>query len=140
MAVVSPTDRPKSVHNRCVIELFCGVVCVVFCRFDISVGEGAFVIGLSQISSFFFSYIHVFALECVHRATSINYINPYNLIDLTKLKICFFFFSPVWSNSDFHFRQALENDTEDGDTPAGFVSKFEKYILNSGFKYISISR
>ena len=29
VAVVSQTDRPKSVHNRCVIELFCGVVCVV---------------------------------------------------------------------------------------------------------------
>ena len=29
VAVVTPTDRPKSVHNRCVIELFCGVVCVV---------------------------------------------------------------------------------------------------------------
>ena len=28
-AVVTPTDRPKSVRNRCVIELFCGVVCVV---------------------------------------------------------------------------------------------------------------
>ena len=29
VAVVAPTDRPKSVRNRCVIELFCGVVCVV---------------------------------------------------------------------------------------------------------------
>ena len=29
VAVVTPTDRPKTVHNRCVIELFCGVVCVV---------------------------------------------------------------------------------------------------------------
>ena len=29
VAVVTPTDRLKSVHNRCVIELFCGVVCVV---------------------------------------------------------------------------------------------------------------
>ena len=27
--VVTPTDRPKSVRNRCLIELFCGVVCVV---------------------------------------------------------------------------------------------------------------
>ena len=52
VAVVTPTDRPKSVRNRCLIELFCGVVCVVTCPFDISVGAGAFVIGLSQISSF----------------------------------------------------------------------------------------
>ena len=29
VAVVSPTDRPKSVRNRCLIELFCDVVCVV---------------------------------------------------------------------------------------------------------------
>ena len=29
VAVVTPTDRPKSVCNRCVIELFCGVVCVL---------------------------------------------------------------------------------------------------------------
>ena len=29
MAVVTPTDRPKSVRNRCVIELFCDLVCVV---------------------------------------------------------------------------------------------------------------
>ena len=29
VAVVTPTDRPKSVRNRCVIERFCGVVCVV---------------------------------------------------------------------------------------------------------------
>ena len=27
--VVTPTDRPKSVRNRCVFELFCGVVCAV---------------------------------------------------------------------------------------------------------------
>ena len=50
VAVVTPTDRPKSVRE-CVIELFCGVVCVVtlpfrhFCWCK--------VIGLSQISSFF---------------------------------------------------------------------------------------
>ena len=29
VAVGIPTDRPKSVRNRCVIERFCGVVCVV---------------------------------------------------------------------------------------------------------------
>ena len=29
VAVVTPTDRPKSVRNRFVIEFFCGVVCVV---------------------------------------------------------------------------------------------------------------
>ena len=29
VAVVTPTDRPKSVRNCCLIELFCVVVCVV---------------------------------------------------------------------------------------------------------------
>ena len=29
VAVVTPIDRPKSVRNCCLIELFCGVVCVV---------------------------------------------------------------------------------------------------------------
>ena len=29
VAVVTPAGRPESVRNRCVIELFCGVVCVV---------------------------------------------------------------------------------------------------------------
>ena len=33
VAVVTPTDCPKSIHNRCVIELFCGVVCVVILPF-----------------------------------------------------------------------------------------------------------
>ena len=28
VAVFTPTDRPKSVRNRCLIELLCGVVCV----------------------------------------------------------------------------------------------------------------
>ena len=46
LAVVTPT---KSVHNRCVVEFVRGVVCPI----DISVGIGAFVIRLSQISFFF---------------------------------------------------------------------------------------
>ena len=52
VAVVTPTDRPKSVRNRCLIELFVALFVFSLCPFDISVGVGAFVIGLSQISSF----------------------------------------------------------------------------------------
>ena len=53
MTVVTPSDRPKSVHNRCAIKLF-GYAFVLSCYpFDISVGTRAFVIGLSQVSSFF---------------------------------------------------------------------------------------
>ena len=51
MAIVTPTDRPKSVRNRCVIEVF-GVVFVLSrCFLAFSEGVGAFVIGLSQIFS-----------------------------------------------------------------------------------------
>ena len=32
VAVVTPTDRPKSVRNCCLIELFCGVVCIATLR------------------------------------------------------------------------------------------------------------
>ena len=45
--------RPKSVHNRCVIEGFDGVCVLSRCFLDFSVDDGAFVIGLSKISSFF---------------------------------------------------------------------------------------
>ena len=52
------TDRPESVRNDCVIEVFGGVLVLSRCFLNFSVGVGAFVIGLSQISSFI-SYIHI---------------------------------------------------------------------------------
>ena len=55
VAVVTPTDRPKSVRNRCVIVLFMALFLLSLCPIDISVGVWAFVIGLSQISSLFSS-------------------------------------------------------------------------------------
>ena len=51
VAVVTLTDRPRSVRNRCVIEDFGGDF--LFCHVAFSVGIGTFVIGPSQISSFF---------------------------------------------------------------------------------------
>ena len=52
VAVVTPTGRPKSVRNRCVIEVLVAFLC---CQFvvEFSVGIGAFVIGQIQISFFF---------------------------------------------------------------------------------------
>ena len=51
MAVITLTDRPKSVLNRCVIEVF-GEIFVLYLLFlEFSVGVTAFVIGLSQIFS-----------------------------------------------------------------------------------------
>ena len=63
MIVVAPTDRPKSVRNRCVIEVFVGVFVLSRCFLDSSVGVGAFVIGLSQISSFLSSILFYSTLE-----------------------------------------------------------------------------
>ena len=51
--VVTPTDRPKSVRNRRVIEPFVALFVLSLYPFVNFVGIGAFVIGLSQISSFF---------------------------------------------------------------------------------------
>ena len=42
VAVVTPTDRPKTVRNRCVIELFVALFVLSLCPFDISVGGGGF--------------------------------------------------------------------------------------------------
>ena len=53
VTAVTPTDRPKSVRNRCVIEVFGGVFMLLPGFLDFSVGVGTFVIGLSQISTFF---------------------------------------------------------------------------------------
>ena len=52
VTAVTPTDRPKSVRNRFVIEVFGGVLYGVTFVFVFCACRG-FVIGLSQISSFF---------------------------------------------------------------------------------------
>ena len=52
VTAVTPTDRSKSVRNRYVIEVCEGVFMLLQCFMDFSVSVGAFVIGLSQISSF----------------------------------------------------------------------------------------
>ena len=53
MTVVTPTGCPKSVRNRCVIEVLLAFFELSRCFLDFSVGVWAFVIGLSKTSSFF---------------------------------------------------------------------------------------
>ena len=53
MTAVTPTDRPKSVRNRCVIKVFGGAFMLSRCFYNCSVGVRTFVTGLSQVSSFF---------------------------------------------------------------------------------------
>ena len=56
----TPTDCPNSVHNRCLIKVFGGVFVLSRCFLDFSVGVGVFVIGLSQVSSFFSNFFLLF--------------------------------------------------------------------------------
>ena len=72
MAIVTPTDLLKSVHNRCVIEVFCGVFVDVTLLFEFSVSVAAFVIELSQIS-FLLITESVYDLE--HRSQGQNHNN-----------------------------------------------------------------
>ena len=60
VTVVLTTDCPKSVRNRCIIEVFGGIFVLSCCFFDFSLDVGAFFIGLSQISSFFSSLIRCY--------------------------------------------------------------------------------
>ena len=55
MAVVPPTDCPKSVRNRCILEFLVAFLCCQLV-FESSVCIRGFVIGLSQIFSFFLMY------------------------------------------------------------------------------------
>ena len=57
VAIGTPTDRPKSVLNRCVLEGFGCVFVLSRCFLDFSLGVGAFVIVPCQISSFSYCYI-----------------------------------------------------------------------------------
>ena len=65
VTAVTPTDRPKSVRNICVIKVFGGVFMLSRCFLDCSVGVGVFVTGLSQISSFF-SYYQILEVSIEH--------------------------------------------------------------------------
>ena len=78
-AVVTPTDRPKSVRvfNR---TFLWRCLCCHFAPFDISVGVWAFVIGLSQISSFLSlnAYTHTL-IHCCFNMSRTQYKKPDNI-------------------------------------------------------------
>ena len=82
MAGVTPTDRPKSILNRCVIEVLRGGFFVVTLPFIFFSGVvGAFFIGLSQISSFF-SYplcSGFFLFNCLTTVVTLIINTSYNL-------------------------------------------------------------
>ena len=82
VTAVTPTDRPKSVRNSCVIKVFGGVFMLSRCFLDCSVGVGVFVTGLSQISSFF-SYTRL-RLEIVSESRQIRRSDGMTLELLSK--------------------------------------------------------
>ena len=82
MTVITPTDRPKSVSNRCVIKLFDGVF-VSPLLFDIFVDIGAVVIG--QVRYLPFSlYVTSISFSCSQFKpvlTTKSWCPFYNFID-----------------------------------------------------------
>ena len=52
VAVVTPTDRPESVRNRCVIYIFGGVFVLSCCLLNLYVGVGAY--DMTESDLFFF--------------------------------------------------------------------------------------
>ena len=70
MAVVTPNDRPRSVRNRCVIEVLLVFLCCYDAFWIFSVGVVAFRRGVSQI--FFFS-CNKFSIRIFSLYTSITF-------------------------------------------------------------------
>ena len=86
LTAVTPTDRPKSVRNSCVIKVFGGVFMLSRCFLDCSVGVGVFVTGLSQISSFF-SYLHLKCENVVDHGVGTVKLNTNCIFDLETWNI-----------------------------------------------------
>ena len=107
--LVTPTDRPKSVRNRCVIEVFGGVCVCCPLVFEFSVGIRGFVIGLGQISFFFsldvlygqlyIGYLKVTFNDRTEMSLNVTFSNKFNhsfdakqitllLLSLMRLHIC----------------------------------------------------
>ena len=76
VAVVTPSNRPKSVRNRCIIELFCCVVCVVS-PFDRLPSYGIYIsqlVLLGVVLAFWISILKISKLlqNCWHRVIDIT--------------------------------------------------------------------
>ena len=85
MAVVTPTDRPKSVRNRCLIELFCGVVCVVTLPFWYFCWCRGFCHRTGSDLLYFFSKTKELTWRYNHCCTN-NIVSRWTFIDSWKLE------------------------------------------------------
>ena len=90
VAVVTPTHRPKSVRNCCLIELFCGVVCVAtlplwhFCwyrGFCHRTGSDLLKKGQNKVSG-------RVRVSCWHSTPAARYIAAANFLWNTKFRLC----------------------------------------------------
>ena len=113
---IIPTDRPKSVSNRCVIKVLVALVMLSRCFLDFSVGVRAFVIGLNQISSFFsysfsfwlFFHHDVYMDEIVYEIVNVKsaYEISRMFIDIMKLhprRICSFAQYGIYKGYSNHY-------------------------------------
>ena len=81
--VVTPTDRPKSVRNRCVIELFCDVVFVVTLPFSHFCCCSGFCHRTeSDLFFFLFLYQSLHLTMSVHLLLLKNYLDHLFLINI----------------------------------------------------------
>ena len=91
MTAVTPTDRPKSVRNRCVIKVFCGVFCAVTLLFGFFCGGMGF---CQRIESDLFLFLDDLILllsifvSVIHSPLARNTFVPPrgNFVDLVFLK------------------------------------------------------
>ena len=122
VAVVTPTDRAKSVRNRCLIELFCGVVCV-----------------------FTFPYWHFRGCRgFCHRTESDLLLFVFRVCSFTMLN-----FSYAYKNTpknDMVKWSLLENYWPDfknlcshGFSDYGFIITFSSHSLNYSLRFSSLS-
>ena len=113
MAVVTATDRSMSVRNHCVIEVFGCVFVLSLCFREFSVGIGAFVIGLSQISSFISilwkSILKNEAIRHLNTTKELIWLCGLRSLAERSLIICTFFILSValMSNSKENKRQSF---------------------------------
>ena len=91
VAIVSPTDRPKLVRNRCVIEVFCGVFMLSCCFFGFFCEcRGVFVIRLSQIYLFLFllGLNQISSLFSYHKGQAFSLFVGCFFFRKVQLKLC----------------------------------------------------
>ena len=90
VALVTPTDRPKSVRNCCLIELYCGVVCVA----TLSLWHFCWYRGFCHRTG---SDLLLFVIQSMTNIPVWNAISQMfrHLISIFHLRLCLHSYSPI---------------------------------------------